>query len=70
MCDHYNGPGEKEKRLSQAREHIKVSHYKNEHTFSFERYVTKLKFAYDVLADNDQPVNKRMKVDDLCAKIC
>ena len=35
MCDHYNGPGEKEKRLSQALEHIKVSHYKNEHTFLF-----------------------------------
>jgi len=69
ICQHYDGPGEKEKRLSQARENIKVSHYKNEHNFSFEHYVTKIKFSYDVLADNSQPMNKRMKVDDLYAKI-
>ena len=40
LCNHYDGPAEGDKRVTVARHDIKVLHYKNESSFSFEKYST------------------------------
>ena len=48
---HYDGPGEIDKRISLARAQVKELHYKNEQMFSFEKFITKLNGAYQMLAE-------------------
>ena len=55
LCDHYNGPAEGEKHVTVLRANIDQAFYKNESTFSFERYTTCLKHAFDTLCHYNQP---------------
>ena len=69
LVQHYDGPGEKERRIALATEQIKSLHYKDERTFTFEMFITKLKLAYKVLADNGIPKAEREKVSEMCEQI-
>ena len=42
LCHHYDGPAEGDKRITVARHDIKVLHYRNESSFSFEKYSTRM----------------------------
>ena len=65
LRDHYDGPGEVEKRLSFAYSEIENAHYRSERTFSFEKYVTKLSEAFEILSDQGMAKPEREKVDYL-----
>jgi hypothetical protein len=69
LCAHYDGPGETQKRIMQARASISELYYKSEASFSFERFTTKLCEAYSVMADNDEPVLPQTQVRDMCDHI-
>jgi hypothetical protein len=52
---HYDGPDKRKSRISEAENDIKKAHYKIERNFPFEKYVTKLTGAFQVLAHYDEP---------------
>ena len=63
---HYNGPDMKKKRVTIANEQLKTLHYKNELSFKFETYITKLKAAILTLERYDAPgPTPRARVDFL-----
>ncbi len=41
LQEHYNGPGEVEKRIRFTKRELELAHYWSEKTFTFEKYVTK-----------------------------
>ena len=69
LRDHYDGPGEVEKRISYAKRELETAHYKSERVFTFERYVTKLSEAFQILEENGIPKVEREKVDLLLEKM-
>eukprot|EP00978_Attheya_sp_CCMP212_P048561 scaffold542530_cov75-Attheya_sp.AAC.1 len=69
LCEHYDGPGETQKRIMQARAIISELYYKSETSFSFEKFATKLREAYAVMEDNDEPVLRQTQVRDMCDRI-
>ena len=53
LSDHYDGPGQTEKRVAEARGILKQLHYKNERNqVNFEVYITCLKECFTILEDN------------------
>ena len=66
---HYDGPGEITKRVARAEAQIQALHYKSEQTFSFERFITKLNGAYQVLQEHKEGLTERKKVSLMCDKI-
>ncbi len=69
LCGHYDGAAEGDKRVTVARSDINIVHYRNESSFSFEKYSTKLKKAFSTLAQYGQPKSEREKVDILLSRI-
>ncbi len=69
LCGHYDGPAEGDKRVTVARHDLKIIHYKNESSFSFEKYSSKLKKAFDTLDQYQQPKSEREKVEILLDQI-
>jgi hypothetical protein len=69
LCNHYDGPAEGDKRVTVARANIDSAFYKNESTFSFEKYSTRLKKAYDTLRQYNQPKSSKEEVDILLKNI-
>ena len=69
LCSHYDGPAEGDKRVTVARHDLKIIHYKNETSFSFEKYSSKLKKAFDTLDQYQQPKSEKEKVDILLSQI-
>ena len=69
LRDHYDGPGEVEKRISYAKRELETAHYRSEKVFTFEKYVTKLSEAFQILDDNGIPKVEREKVDLLLEKM-
>ncbi len=65
LREHYDGPGAKTRRVQEAKEQLKICHYKNEMTFSFEKYVMLLKECFDTLDEDEQPITERDKIDYL-----
>ena len=65
LCDHYDGPAEGDKRVTVARANLDTAFYKNEATFSFEKYSTRLKKAFDTLRQYKQPKSDREEVEIL-----
>ena len=43
LVQHYDGPGEREKRIAIANDQIWSLHYKDERVFAFETFIIKLK---------------------------
>ena len=55
LIAHYDGAGELNKHVERAKDEIARLHYKDKKVFPFERYVTKLKESFFVLAkDKDE----------------
>ena len=69
LCHHYDGPAESDKRVTVARANIDSAYYKNESTFSFEKYSTRLKAAFDTLRQYNQPKSDREEVEILLKQI-
>ena len=69
LCTHYDGPAEGDKRVTVARNDIKIVHYRNESTFSFEKYSSRLKHAFTTLSTYNQPKSEREKVQILLEHI-
>lgn len=66
LIAHYDGTGELNKRIERAKEEISRLHYKDEKVYPFERYVTKLKENFFVLAkDKDENLTNKQRVDVL-----
>jgi len=65
LRDHYDGPGARTRRVQDAKERLKVCHYKAETTFPFERYVSVLKDCFATLSDDERPVTECDKIDYL-----
>lgn len=66
LVGHYDGVGELNKRVERAKEEISRLHYKDEKVFPFERFITKLKENFFVLAkDRDEGLTEKQKVDTL-----
>jgi len=65
LREHYDGPGEIDKRISLARTQVKELHYKNEQSFSFEKFITKLNGAFQMLAECHEALTEKAKVDQM-----
>ena len=66
---HYDGPGQIQRKISQAEAQIASLHYKSEQAFNFERFITKLNGAFQVLEENGEALSERKKVSIMCEKI-
>ena len=62
---HHAGPGEVEKKLALARKQIDEVHYRNEQTYSFDRYSTQLKEAFEVLVECGEGLTAKTMVSTL-----
>ena len=69
LCEHYDGPAEGERRVTVSRSNIDQAFYKNQSTFSFERYTNRLKHAFDTLWQYNQPKIDREEVEILLNQI-
>lgn len=56
LVEHYNGGGQKEKRINKAEAILSTVYYQNERTFTFDAYATKMLRAFRTL---DSTPNKR-----------
>ena len=65
LRQHYDGPGEVDKRIALARQQVKELHYRSEQTFPFETFITKLNGAFQILAECNEEYTERAKVDQL-----
>jgi len=65
LQDHYDGPGAKTCHVQDAKEPLKICVYKNETTFSFERYVSVLKECFATLEEDERAITKQDKLDYL-----
>ena len=65
LRQHYDGPGQVEKRLAYAYNILNNTHYNLERQHSFESFVTKLSEAFEILKDNNVANSEREKVDFL-----
>ena len=69
LVEHYEGGGQREKRMSAAVATIKALHYKNESVFSFEDFSRKLIQAYRDLDGTDEEMTDFNKVKTLLEKV-
>ena len=69
LQDHYDGKAEGERRMAVAKADLTKLFYRNETTFSFEKYVTKLLTIFNILDKYRFPVYEKDKVDYLLNKI-
>jgi hypothetical protein len=69
LRQHYDGPDKRKARISDAENDINKAHYKAERRLSFEKYVTKLTGAFQVLAHYDAPYPDDKKVRTLLLKM-
>ena len=65
---HYDGPDESKRRKEEARSKIKNVYYKHEGTFTFERFVTNLFDAFQVLEKYGEPLYEQEKLRLLFSK--
>ena len=69
LQEHYDGTAEGERRMAVAKADLAKLFYRNESTFSFEKYVTKLLAIFNILEKYKFPVYEKDKVDHLLNKI-
>ena len=69
LCRHYDGPAEGDKRVTVARSDIGLVNYRNESSFSFEKYSTRLRRSFTTLSQYRQPKCEREKVEILLNQI-
>lgn len=66
---HYDGAAEAEKRKEAARSDLKVLFYRNEVSFSFEKYLNRMKRCFDILDKYGVPFYEEEKVKLLLDRI-
>ena len=69
LRDHYDGRAEGERRKSVANADLDKLFYRNESTFSFDKFVTKMKEGFNTLEKYEVPVHEENKVKMLLDKI-
>ena len=69
LVNHYNGSAESERRIAAARHKLSNLFYKNEMTFNFETFSTKLKATFDTMEKYGEGRSEREKVSTLLEKI-
>jgi hypothetical protein len=65
LREHYDGPGEIDHRIALAKQQLKELHYKSEQSFSFEKFITRLNGAFQVLAECKEQLTEKAKVDQM-----
>jgi hypothetical protein len=66
ISEHYRGTAETAKRAAEADALLARLYYKGETpNFTFEKYVTRLREAFELLADNEQPLTGAQKVKQM-----
>jgi hypothetical protein len=63
LIRHCDGPSESDKRVTVARSDISNLHYKNETSFNFEKYSTRMKKSFSTLSQYEQPKCEKEKVE-------
>ena len=69
LRNHFDGPGEVEKRIALANQTLSGLHYAKEQTFNFSAYVTGLNACYRTLEEAGEPLTERTKVATMLAGI-
>ena len=69
LCEHYDGTAEGDKHVMVSRANINQAFYKNESTFSFERYTARIKHAFNTLRQYNQPKGDREEFEILLKQI-
>ena len=69
LVAHYNGGGQQEKAIARAEALIKTTHYKNEQTFPFETFASRLLGAYRDLDKHGRPKSGYEQVKDTLERI-
>ena len=69
LKDHYDGTAEGERRKAVANSDLDKLFYPNESTFSFDKFVTKMKEGFNTLEQYGVPVHEENKVKMLMDKI-
>ena len=69
LCNHYDGAAEGSKRVAVSRSDIQILHYKNEASFPFEQYSTRLRKAFTTLEQYEQGKHEKEKVEILLDQI-
>ena len=69
LINHYDGPAEGDKRVTIARSDLSNLHYKNETSFNFEKFSTRMKKSFSTLAQYGQPKCEKEKVEMLLKQI-
>jgi len=59
---HYDGPDESKRRKEEARDKLKTIYYKHEGTFTFEKFVTNLYDAFQILEKYEEPLYEQEKL--------
>jgi hypothetical protein len=62
LCAHYDGPDKRRSRLSLSEADIERTFYKNERALSFEKFITKLTGAFQMLAQHSEPYTDQKKL--------
>ena len=69
LQNQYDGTAEGERRMDVAKASLTKLFYRNESTFSFEKYVTKHLTIFNILEKDKFPIYDKDKVDHLLNKI-
>jgi hypothetical protein len=69
LREHYDGPGEIDRRIALAKKQIKELHYKNEQSFSFDKFITRLNGAFQILAECKEGLTEKAKVDEMISSM-
>ncbi len=71
LVAHYDGTGELNKRVKEAKEEISCLHYKDKKVFPFGKFITKLKENFHMLPkDKNEELTDKQMVDKLLLGIC
>jgi hypothetical protein len=69
LRQHYDGPGEIDRRIALAKKQIKDLHYKSEQSFSFDKFSTRLNGAFQILAECKEGLTEKAKVDEMISSM-
>jgi hypothetical protein len=69
LTDHYLGTAETSRRAAEAEAQLARLHYKNEASFPFEKYITRLYECFEALEDNQQGYLDAQKVKKMLENI-
>ena len=62
LCEHYSGTGSQMHHLAEAMQSLENLHNRKEQKFLFEKYITGLQSAFNILDNNSEPRSEREKV--------